>query len=95
MLNIGDIVEIKYHGSEYGVMPGAPALNLKGTIAEIVDVIKHFNSYTYRLEFIDVKAKDPNKFEESQANLLWRDEHLVLISSPKYEDIDTMDLFLQ
>ena len=81
MFNVGDIVEIHYHGEENGWFPmeGSPVKNLEGSIARISEIKKlafKDDSY-YCLEFIEINAKDPAKFESSMGDLIWKDRHLI------------------
>lgn len=81
MFNVGDIVEIHYHGEENGWFPmeGSPVKNLEGSIARISEIKKlaFQNDSYYRLEFIDINAKDLTKFESSMGDLIWKDRHLI------------------
>lgn len=93
MFKVGDIVQIHYHRLDGLAMPGSPVLNLDGTIAEVIEVVKRYNGLHYKLEFIDVKAVNIKRFKKSQAFLTWKDEHLLFISHPEYKEIDPMELF--
>ena len=93
MFKVGDIVQIHYHGLDGLAMPGSPVINLDGTIAEVIEVVKRYNSQYYKLEFIDVKAVNMERFEENQAFRTWKDEHLLFVSHPEYKEIDPMELF--
>ena len=86
MFSVGDIVEINAKNNAYA-MPDSPALNLKGTLAEIISINEL--SSTYNLKFIDVKTVKPELFEEAQANLAWKDRNLILVKA--YDGIDELD----
>ena len=97
MFEIGDIVKIYPHEPAF-CWPDSPALNLIGTIARINSKVKDgkYNGapYYYTLEFIEIKARKPEKFKEHDAKLHWHDEHLVLVEKNKeYGDMDTSELF--
>ena len=85
MFNVGDKVII--HSDIYW-MEGSPVRNLDGTIAEIVEVRQKYLSRTYRLKFLELKIKDPSKFDEDQCDMAWTDKHLELY----VKDIDINNL---
>ena len=67
-------------------MPESPCLNLEGTTAEIVEV----NSNRYKLRFINVYAKNWDKFDTKQATMYWTDKHLIPARKPV--NIDETDI---
>ena len=93
MFEIGDLVEIDFHGNESAVMPGCPALNLQGTIAKIKNRSPHpvfRDEYKYSLKFISVHAQEKELYDESQENLAWRADHL----RPVVEEIDISSVLM-
>ena len=62
MFEVGDLVMI--NTPDHMAMKDSPALNLKGTIARIKAKRNvGYKNYSYVLEFVEVKAKNPDLFD--------------------------------
>ena len=95
MFKIGDLVEIHYNDERtWFPMEGSPVMNLEGTIARISEIRKmpYKEGYYYVLEFLEIHAKDPNKFEDSMTDLMWQDKHLILHKTIEIKIDDILNL---